>query len=99
MIDSCFEKDSSGFVRSTRLLETLRTYAGMSRGNDRAQGKDVARALRKHWGIVGKRSNGATWYYGLKLRGWVEANKGSPGIDEMPDAETAAAIIVKAAGV
>ncbi len=99
MIDSCFEKDSGGFVRSTRLLETLRTYAGMSRGNDRAQGKDVARALRKHWGIVGKRSNGATWYYGLKLRGWVEANKTAPGIDEMPDAGTAAAIIVKAAGV
>lgn len=99
MIDHCFEKSTDGFVRSTRMLETLRTYAGMSRGNDKAQGKDVARALRKHWGIVGKRSNGATWYYGLKQRGWIEANKAAQSIDEMPDADTAAAIIVNAAGV
>lgn len=51
---------------STEVLEVLRTYAGISRGHDKAQGKEVARALRKHWGIECKRTNGATVYCGLQ---------------------------------
>ena len=51
---------------STELLEVLRTFAGISKGHDKAQGREVAVALRKHWGIEGKRSNGATVYCGLQ---------------------------------
>ena len=53
---------------STELLEVLRTYAGISRGHDKQQGREVARALRKHWGIEHKRSNGATVYFGLQRK-------------------------------
>lgn len=68
MLDMCFERAAYGAVRSTRVLEVLRTYGGLSRGSDRAQGKDIARALKKHWGIEGARTNGTTLYYGLRVR-------------------------------
>lgn len=51
---------------SSAILEKLRTYAGLTRGSDRTVGKELARTLKKHWGIVGKRSHGATVYAGLQ---------------------------------
>jgi hypothetical protein len=56
-------------ISSSELLEALRAYGGLSRGNDRVQGKDLAKSLKSQWGIVGKRSHGATYYSGLKHRG------------------------------
>jgi predicted P-loop ATPase len=53
---------------SSDILEKLRTYAGLSRGSDSAQARALARALRQHWGINGRRSNGATYYDGLALK-------------------------------
>ncbi len=71
MIDYCFEKCDGERIRTTRILEVLRTYAGLSRGSDRQQGKEIARALRKHWKIEVKKSNGARWADGLKERDWL----------------------------
>ncbi len=51
---------------SSSILEKLRTYAGMARSNDGALGRELARTLKKQWGITGKRSHGATVYTGLQ---------------------------------
>jgi hypothetical protein len=53
---------------SSDILERLRTFGGISRGNDNAQAKALARALRQHWGITGRRSHGATYYDGLAIK-------------------------------
>lgn len=58
-------KQTGWRATSSEILDTLRTYAGLSRGNDKMQGKDLARTLKKEWGLIGKRSNGATIYFGL----------------------------------
>lgn len=55
-------------MSSSDILEKLRTYAGLSRGNDRVQGRDLSKSLQKNWGIKSRRSNGLTYYDGLKLR-------------------------------
>jgi len=52
-------------VTSSEILDALRTYAGLSRGQDKVQGRELARTLKKEWGIIGKRTNGATVYVGL----------------------------------
>jgi predicted P-loop ATPase len=54
---------------SSDILERLRTFGGISRGNDNAQAKALARALRQHWGITGRRSHGVTYYDGLAIKG------------------------------
>jgi hypothetical protein len=51
---------------SSAILEKLRTYAGLTRSNDGALGRELARTLKKQWGITGKRSNGATIYTGIQ---------------------------------
>lgn len=53
---------------SSQILEALRTYAGLSRGQDRVQGRELARSLKRQWGIIARRSGGATVYDGLKLK-------------------------------
>jgi predicted P-loop ATPase len=53
---------------SSEILDNLRKLAGISRGNDKHQGRELAAALKHHWGIIGKRSNGATVYTGLRLK-------------------------------
>lgn len=55
-------------ITSSELLDTLRTMGSLSRGNDRQQGKEIARSLAK-MGITGKRSNGKTVYAGLGRKG------------------------------
>lgn len=69
MIASTFEidKDGQGALSSTEALHFLRTYAGLSHGHDRQAGRELARALRRYWGITGRRSNGRTVYQGLRL--------------------------------
>lgn len=58
--------DETGWrVTSSEILDALRTYSGLSRGSDGSTGRQLARTLKKEWGIVGKRSNGATIYAGL----------------------------------
>jgi hypothetical protein len=89
MLSMCIEKDPNGRVRSSRVLEILRTYGGLSRGNDKALGKDIARALRKYWGIDGTRSNGATWYLGVRVRDDINMARDEPD----------AAISLAAAGI
>lgn len=60
---------------STEILDAIRTFGGISRGADKAQAREVARALKSHWGVVGRRSNGKTVYDGL----WRKAEFGSDG--------------------
>jgi putative DNA primase/helicase len=55
-------------ITSSQLLDTLRTLGSLSRGNDRVQGREIARSLAK-LGITSKRSNGATVYAGLQKKG------------------------------
>ena len=50
---------------SSEILEALRTYAGLSRGHDKVQGRELARTLKRQWGITSRRSGGATVYDGL----------------------------------
>jgi hypothetical protein len=50
---------------SSEILDSLRTYAGLSHGQDKVQGRDLARTLKNEWKIVGKRSHGAMIYAGL----------------------------------
>ena len=57
---------------STEVLDAIRTFGGISRGADKVQGREVARALKTHWGIVGKRSNGKTVYKGLSCTAKAE---------------------------
>ncbi len=54
-------------ITSSALLDKLRTFGGLSRGNDRQQGKEIARSLAK-MGVVGRRSHGATVYNGLSQK-------------------------------
>lgn len=58
-------KQTGWRATSSEILDTLRTYAGLSHGQDKSQGVYLARTLKKEWGIVGKRSHGATVYQGL----------------------------------
>ncbi len=53
---------------SSEILDKVRSFGGISRGNDVHQARALSAALMQNWGIKGKRSNGATYYYGLKLR-------------------------------
>lgn len=55
-------------VSSSEMLEKMRTFAGMSHGNEKVQGRELARSMYKAWGIKGKRSNGRTKYVGVSLR-------------------------------
>jgi predicted P-loop ATPase len=50
---------------TAEILERLRTFGGLSRSNDISQARALARSLREHWGITGKRSHGVTYYEGL----------------------------------
>jgi len=52
---------------SSQILDALRTYAGLSRGHDKVQGRELARSLKRQWGITSRKSRGATVYDGLKL--------------------------------
>lgn len=67
-IDPAQTSDEEWRINSMLLLEKLRILGGISRGHDKAQAREVARALKAHWGIVGFRSNGATFYRGLKVK-------------------------------
>ena len=90
MIASTFEidaNDASTSLSSTEALHYLRTYAGLSHGNDRQAGRELARALRRYWSITGRRSNGRTVYQGLRLAG-----KWSAKVNSAEDAITAAGI-------
>jgi predicted P-loop ATPase len=62
---------------SSEILDNLRKLAGISRGNDKHQGRELAAALKQHWGVIGKRSNGATVYTGLRLKGQEEGDSGA----------------------
>ena len=71
MIVRLFEVDpkrSEWRITSSELLDVLRTMGSLSRGNDRQQGKEIARSLAK-MGITSKRSHGATVYAGLQRKG------------------------------
>jgi hypothetical protein len=72
-IDASKAGEASWRATSSEILDTLRTYAGLSRGIDKVQGRELARTLKKEWGIVGVRSHGSTVYYGLQ-------NKANPQI-------------------
>ena len=52
---------------SSEILDKMRMYGGLSHGQDRVQGRELARSLKKHWQLDSKRSNGKTVYCGLKL--------------------------------
>ena len=55
-------------LSSSRILEALRTFAGVSRGRDETQGRELARSLKKVWQVTSTRSNGATVYRGLCIK-------------------------------
>ncbi len=43
---------------SSEILEALRTYAGLSRGSDIAQARQLSRTLKRQWGITSRRKHG-----------------------------------------
>ena len=70
MIVRLFEVDpkrADWRITSSTLLDALRTHGSMSRGNDRQQGKEIARSLAK-MGIKSKPSDGKTVYAGLRRK-------------------------------
>lgn len=79
MITRVFEVDTGNKdlkVSSSEMLDKLRTFGGLSKGNERVQGRELARSMFKHWGIKSRRSNNQTLYDGVKLRKeHVEAEK------------------------
>ena len=69
MIASVFDFDPDRpdwHVSATQVLHILRTFAGLSHGSEIAQGREVSKSLKTHWGIEGKRSGGGTLYVGMK---------------------------------
>lgn len=69
MIASVFDFDPDRpdwRVSATQVLHILRTFAGLSHGSEIAQGREVSKSLKTHWGIEGKRSGGGTLYVGMK---------------------------------
>ena len=71
MIVRLFEVDpkrADWRITSSELLDALRTMGSLSRGNDRVQGREIAKSLKK-MGITSKRSNCATVYAGLQRKG------------------------------
>jgi predicted P-loop ATPase len=74
MIARVFDVDpenSEVSTSSSEMMDKLRTYAGLAHGNEKVQGRDLARSMYKMWGIKSKRSNGRTMYQGVTLKAGI----------------------------